>query len=71
MAIPDYQTLMLPILKFMGDQREHSLREAIDTLADRFHLTAEERRELLPSGKQEIFNNRVGWARTYMKKQVY
>jgi len=68
MAIPDYQTLMLPLLKFSGDQREHSLREAIDTLADQFHLTAEERRELLPSGNQAIFNNRVGWARTYMKK---
>jgi restriction system protein len=68
MAIPDYQTIMLPLLKFLGDEKEHSLREAIDALADQFHLTAEERRELLPSGNQEIFNNRVGWARTYMKK---
>jgi restriction system protein len=68
MAIPDYQTIMLPLLKFLEDKKEHSLREAIDTLADQFRLTAEERRELLPSGNQTIFNNRVGWARTYMKK---
>lgn len=68
MAIPDYQSIMLPLLKFLKDKKEHSLREAIDTLADQFHLKAEERRELLPSGNQAIFNNRVGWARTYMKK---
>jgi len=68
MAIPDYQSIMLPLLKFLKDKKEHSLREAIDTLADQFHLKAEERRELLPSGTQAIFNNRVGWARTYMKK---
>jgi len=68
MAIPDYQTIMLPLLKFVGDKQEHSLRQAIDSLADQFHLTIEERRELLPSGHQAVFNNRVGWARTYMKK---
>ena len=68
MAIPDYQSVMLPLLKFAGDQEEHSLRQAIDTLAQEFGLTEEERKELLPSGLQEVFNNRVGWARTYMKK---
>jgi restriction system protein len=68
MAIPDYQSIMLPLLKFIGNNKEHSLREAIDTLADEFKLTADERGELLPSGKQAIFANRVGWARTYMKK---
>jgi len=68
MAIPDYQTVMLPLLRFAGDKQEHSLREAIDRLADEFKLTEEERKELLPSGQQEVFNNRVGWARTYMKK---
>ena len=59
---------MLPLLKFIGDKQEHSLRQVIDTLADQFHLTIEERRELLPSGHQAVFHNRVGWARTYMKK---
>ncbi len=70
MAIPDYQTIMLPLLKFLGDKEEHSTREAIDALANQFNLTPEERRDLLPSGQQAIFNNRVGWARTYLKKAV-
>ncbi len=68
MAIPDYQTTMLPLLKIAGDKGEHSLREGIDTLANEFKLTEQERQELLPSGQQEIFSNRVGWARTYLKK---
>jgi len=70
MAIPDYQSIMLPLLKFAGDQKEHSLREAIEMLSDHFNLTSDERRELLPSGQQEVFKNRVGWARTYMKKAM-
>lgn len=68
MAIPDYQSVMLPLLKFVADNREHSLREAIDSLASEFSLTEAERTEMLPSGQQAIFNNRVGWARTYLKK---
>jgi len=68
MAIPDYQTIMLPLLKFTGDGQEHSLRETIDSLAHEFNLSDEERKELLPSGSQATFDNRVGWARTYMKK---
>lgn len=68
MPIPDYQTIMLPLLEFAADSEEHSLRETIEALADRFELTDEERRELLPSGQQATFDNRVGWARTYMKK---
>lgn len=68
MAIPDYQTCMLPFLSFLGDSAEHSLREAEDSLAKHFKLTDAERAELLPSGQQGIFRNRVGWARTYLKK---
>lgn len=68
MAIPDFQTIMLPLLKFSADRKEHSLREAIEFLADEFKLTEEERKELLPSGQQATFDNRVGWARTYMLK---
>lgn len=68
MAIPDYQSIMLPLLTFAGDGQEHSLRETIEALADEFNLTEEERRELLPSGQQATFDNRVGWARTYLKK---
>lgn len=68
MAIPDYQTVMLPLLKFLVDGGEHSLREVIDSLADEFNLAETERTEMLPSGRQAIFNNRVAWARTYLKK---
>ena len=68
MPIPDFQTIMLPLLKFSGDKKEHSLRQAIEFLADKFNLTEEERKELLPSGQQATFDNRVGWARTYMLK---
>lgn len=68
MSIPDYQSIMLPLLKLSADQQEHSLHEAIDTLALDFELSDEERQELLPSGKHPVFNNRVGWARTYLKK---
>ena len=68
MAIPDYQSIMLPLLEYAGDQREHTRRQAVEDLANRFNLTDEELRELLPSGRQSIFENRVGWARTYMKK---
>lgn len=68
MAIPDYQTCMLPLLTLAGDGKEHSLREAVDTLATEFGLSPAERNELLPSGGQQIFHNRVGWARSYMKK---
>ena len=68
MAIPDYKTIMLPLLKFAGDKQEHSIREAIDHIADIFKLSEQERKEVVPSGQQYIFDNRVGWARTYLKK---
>ena len=59
---------MLPFLSVLSDGREHLLREAEDALADYFKLTPAERAELLPSGQQGIFKNRIGWARTYLKK---
>jgi restriction system protein len=68
MAIPDYQAVMLPLLKFLGDGEVHSKREAVENLANEFNLTDQERKELLPSGQQPIFGNRVGWARTYLTK---
>jgi len=66
--IPDYQNIMLPLLKYAGDKQEHHIRDAIEQLADEFNLSEEERTELLPSGQQAIFDNRVGWARTFLKK---
>lgn len=68
MSIPDYQSIMLPLLTLAGDSNEHSLREAIGRLAERFGLTPEERSALLPSGQQPIFSNRVAWASTYLRK---
>jgi restriction system protein len=68
MAIPDYQSVMLPLLKVAADGKEHHIREAIDLLVHQFKLTEDERKELLPSGADWVFNNRVGWARTYLKK---
>lgn len=68
MAIPDYQTCMLPFLRFLGDNSEHSLRDTEESLAKHFDLTDSERVELLQSGQQVIFKNRIGWARTYLKK---
>jgi len=70
MPIPDYQTLMLPLLKIAGDGKVHTKREALSVLAEQFKLTEDDRKELLPSGNQAIFDNRVGWARTYLKKAV-
>ena len=68
MTIPDYQTCMLPFLQFLSDGSEHRLGDAENSLADHFNLTPVERAELLPSGQQGIFRNRIGWARTYLKK---
>ena len=68
MAIPDFQSVMLPLLKFSSDQAEHSLQDAVEFLAGQFELTIEERQELLPSGKQARFDNRVAWARSYFKQ---
>ncbi|KAA9041546.1 restriction endonuclease [Ginsengibacter hankyongi] len=66
--IPDYQTLMLPLLKLTADGKEYRVNDLIEILANKFNLTDEEKAELLPSGQSFLFNNRVGWARTYLKK---
>lgn len=68
MSVPTFQEIMLPLLQFAGDGQEHTLEEAIETLAIRMHVGEEDRKELLPSGNQYRFDNRVGWARTYLKK---
>jgi restriction system protein len=68
MTIPSYHEAMLPILKLASDKKEHSLKETIEFLAQKLKLTEEDRKQLLPSGMQTIFDNRVGWARTYLKK---
>jgi len=66
MAIPDYQTLMLPVLKVAGDGQEHRIGDVINQLAREFGLTEEERQQMLPSGKGKSFANRANWAKTYL-----
>jgi len=66
--IPDFQSIMLPLLKIAGDKKEHTIQEVRDLLAKNFSLNEEERSKLLSKSKQKMFANRVGWARTYLKK---
>ena len=68
MAIPDYETLMLPLLTRLADGETQVLKDMQHQLADEFALTAEERIQLLPSGGTLTFASRVGWAKTYLKK---
>jgi restriction system protein len=67
MPIPDFQTLMLPLLEVLNDGKEWRMRDVVEALATRFRLKPEEREEMLPSGQQTLFNNRVGWAKTHLK----
>jgi restriction system protein len=64
--IPDYQSLMLPLLKIASDGAEHRISDVTAVLAKKLGLADAETTEMLPSGKQTIFSNRVHWARTYM-----
>lgn len=66
--IPDYQSIMLPVLEELGKGGVHKYRALIESLAKRYELTEDERNMLLPSGTQRAFDNRVGWATTYLKK---
>ena len=68
MAVPDFQALMLPLLQVAADGKEHSLADARDKLAAEFKLTGDDLVELLPSGKQSKFSNRVAWAKTYLQQ---
>jgi restriction system protein len=67
MGVPDFQSLMLPLLRLAADGREHSLAEARDVLAADFKLSGGELQELLPSGRQPKFANRVAWAKSYLQ----
>jgi len=68
MPIPDFQSLMLPILELYGDKLEHGSQNVLNDLRVQLKLTDEEINELLPSGKQYRFNNRFGWATVYLLK---
>lgn len=70
MAVPDYQSLMLPALQLLSDGKEHTTGQLTDSLAAKLKLAEADRRELLSSGVQTRFANRVGWAITYLKKAL-
>lgn len=66
--IPDYQSIMLPLLRSISDNKEHKMRDVTDRLASQLGVTEEEKKELLPSGAAPVFYNRTAWAKTYLKK---
>ncbi len=70
MPVPDFQSLMLPLLKIAGDGNEHTTSEVLESLAQQFGLVEGDRDEMLPSGKQRKFDNRVNWTKTYLQKAL-
>ncbi len=67
MAVPDYQTLLLPLLRLAGSRSAQTLAQAEALLADEFALSDADRQARLPSGQQTALRNRVGWASFYLK----
>lgn len=68
MPIPDFQTIMVPLLQLAADGKEHTIREAHEHLARTFELSEEEKAHLIPSGRQRTFYNRVSWAKIYLQQ---
>ena len=68
MTVPDFQSLMLPMLRLASDGTEHSLAESRSWLADQFSLSAEDAAQLLPSGRQTVLANRAAWAKVYLTR---
>lgn len=65
--IPGFQKMMLPLLRFSGDKQEHSTTDTLDVIAKEFGINEEQKNQLLPSGNQKVFYNRVFWAKAYLK----
>jgi len=68
MPIPDFQTFMRPLLESISDEIEHELKQVKKILIKHFHISDEELREKIPSQRAFLFDNRLGWANTYLKK---
>jgi restriction system protein len=66
--IPDFQKVMYPLLQFLGDGNPRNLKECTKAMIEHFHLTPEEAIEKLQSGRQNIIDNRTGWAKFYLSK---
>lgn len=67
MAVPDFQSMFIPFLKVVSDGKNHQIQDVAGGIAQMLDVSREDREELLPSGKQRRFRNRVGWARTHLK----
>lgn len=68
MAVPKYDELTKPLLEAVQDCKPYKIKEVTSVLAERLKLSAEDLAEMLPSKRQTVFKNRVGWAKTYLKK---
>ena len=68
MPIPKYDEMYRAFLDCLADGQPHRSKEVKDTVAGVFSVSEKERAEMLPSGKQQLFDNRIGWTRTYLKK---
>ena len=68
MSVPGFESFMLPLLRTLEDGADHPISEVRERIAREMALTEEDRDELLPSGKQAVFDNRLGWAKTYVEK---
>jgi len=68
MAIPQFKYFILPFLQHLSDNREHTMKEVEDSLATKFNLSEDQLAQTTPSERMTIFSNRVGWAKTYLKK---
>lgn len=68
MTIPDFQSLMRPVLAALADGEVRRSRHVKDAMVEQFELSAEERAQMLPSGRQRTMDNRVGWATTYLSQ---
>lgn len=66
--IPKYTECMLPLLQYMSDNKIHSLKECVEIMSKVFHLSNEEQRQLLPSGKTAVIHHRTGWAKWHLEK---
>ena len=70
MAVPKYNDLMLPLLQYASDDKEHHIRDASEAIAQHLKLSEEQKNELLPSGKKTKYYDRIHWAKTYLSKAV-
>lgn len=68
MSIPDFETIMKPLLQLANNGKEHRISELIEQLVIEFKLTEEERNQMQPSGYARLFDNRAHWARKYLKE---